>query len=273
MTESNQEILRPLRKSDVPAAFQLSAQAGWNQTEEDWRTLLELAPASCFGIEISGELLSTTTLICYGRRLGWIGMVLTKTDFRRRGLARKLLDHTLNVADKIGIETLKLDATDQGQPLYTQIGFRGEHPIERWSRPEAKTDLLPMAQTSSGSWCEQDLKYFGADRLPLLQRLAERNSPLIQNGAYLFARPGRVTAYLGPCISPSPEDAQNLITTCIERTNGTWSWDLFPENVNAIRIARGLGFTPQRHLLRMARGKHLSQNIDATHAIAGFELG
>ena len=44
MTESNDEILRTLRAEDIPAAFQLSAQAGWNQTEEDWRTLLELAP-------------------------------------------------------------------------------------------------------------------------------------------------------------------------------------------------------------------------------------
>jgi len=273
MIESNDEILRPLRRLDVPAAFQLSAQAGWNQTEEDWCTLLDLAPTSCFGIEIGGELASTTTLICYGRSLAWIGMVLTKADFRRRGLARKLLDHTLNVADKMGIETLKLDATDQGQPLYTQFGFRREHPIERWSRPGAKPESLPTAQTSSGALCQQDLKYFGAGRMPLLRRLAERSSPLLQNDAYLFARPGRTTAYLGPCMSPSPEDALNLISRCVQESRCGWSWDLFPENVNAIGIARSLGFTPQRHLLRMARGKQLTQNIEVTYAIAGFELG
>src|SRR5215831_17136543 len=116
MIDSEEEILRPLNVGDIPAAFQLSQQAGWNQTEEDWHTLLNLAHETCFGIEIQGQLASTTTLICYGRLLGWIGMVLTRSDFRRRGLARKLLQHTLNVADKMGIETLKLDATDQGQP-------------------------------------------------------------------------------------------------------------------------------------------------------------
>ena len=273
MTESNEEILRPLRRSDVPSAFQLSAQAGWNQTEEDWLTLLDLAPKSCFGIEIRGELASTTTLISYGTRLGWIGMVLTKADFRRRGLARKLLDHTLSVADRMGIETLKLDATDQGQPLYAQCGFRGEHPIERWSRPGAKTESSSIAQTPSTSWSEQDSKYFGADRIPLLKRLAQRGSPFLQNDAYLFARPGRTTAYLGPCMSPNPEDAQSLISACVEETRCSWSWDLFPQNVNAIRIARSLRFSSQRHLLRMARGKELTQNIEATYAIAGFELG
>ena len=272
MSESK-EVLRLLRSDDIPAAFQLSAQASWNQTEEDWRTLLDLAPKTCFGIEIRGELASTTTLICYGRRLGWIGMVLTKSEFQRGGLARKLLHHSLNVADKMGIETLKLDATDQGQPLYLQCGFRGEHQIERWSRPDGQPAQFPPVRASSPAWAEPDLKYFGADRLPLLERFAQRNSPLVQNSAYLFARPGRVSAYIGPCMSDTPGHARALISTCLESTGGSWFWDLFPNNRNAVAIARDLGFTPQRHLLRMARGKELAQNIDATYAIAGFELG
>lgn len=271
MSESK-EVLRPLNVDDIPAALQLSAQAGWNQTEEEWHTLLDLASQTCFGIEIRGELASTTTLMCYGRRLGWIGMVLTKSVFQRRGLARKLLQHTLNVADKMGIETLKLDATDQGQPLYVQCGFREEHRIERWSRFAAETAQFPTVWPSS-AWRERDLKYFGADRSALLERLAQRNSLLLRNRAYLFARPGRVCAYLGPCVSDNPEDARTLISTYLESTGSSWFWDLFPNNRNAVAIARDLGFTPQRHLLRMARGKDLVQNIDATYAIAGFELG
>jgi len=273
MIESDKELLRPLHVDDIPAAFRLSAQAGWNHTEEDWHTLLDLAPETCFGIEISGKLASTTTLLCYGRRLGWIGMVLTKSEFQRRGLARRLLQHTLNVADKMGMETLKLDATDQGQHLYLQCGFREEHQIERWQRPDEKTAQFPSGRPSSRTWAEGDLKDFGADRLSLLERLAQRNSPMLQNRAYLFARPGRVCAYLGPCIGDDAGDARTLISTCLESAGGSWFWDLFPGNRHAAAIARDLGFTPQRHLLRMARGKELEQNIDATYAIAGFELG
>ena len=82
-----------------------------------------------------------------------------------------------------------------------------------------------------------------------------------------------MSAYIGPCVSDDPEDARALISSCIEADRGSWFWDLFPENRNAVGIARELGFTPQRHLLRMGRGKKLSQNIDVTYAIAGFELG
>src|SRR6059058_967075 len=124
MTELGSEKLRRLRAEDIPAAAELSARAGWNQTEEDWRTLLELSPEGCWAIEVDGHLAATTTLLCYGRRLAWIGMVLTEASYQRRGFAKKLLAHVLETAEKMRIETIKLDATDQGQPIYQQFGFR-----------------------------------------------------------------------------------------------------------------------------------------------------
>src|SRR6202030_77785 len=147
------ETLRMLRAGDLPAACQLSAQAGWNQTEEDWRMLLELAPKTCLAIEVNGQLAATTTLLCYGQRLAWIGMVLTKQEVQRRGFAKKLFREALRQADEMGIETIKLDATEQGQALYEQFGFRGEQEIARWSRPNMAsyfgTEQFPAVRTST----------------------------------------------------------------------------------------------------------------------------
>src|SRR5882672_10369290 len=120
--------LRRLTAEDVPDAVQLSTEAGWNQTADDWRMLISLAPESCLGIEVAGELASTTALLCYGQKLAWIGMVLTRERFRGRGLAHRLLSHTLALADQMKIESVKLDATDQGKPLYEKSGFRFEQP-------------------------------------------------------------------------------------------------------------------------------------------------
>jgi GNAT superfamily N-acetyltransferase len=267
------ESLRTLRADDVPAAFQLSAQAGWNQTEEDWRTLLELAPETCLAIEVDGQLAATTTLLCYGRRLAWIGMVLTKLEFQRRGFAKRLFREALERADRMGIETIKLDGTEQGQPLYQQFGFRGEEEIVRWSRPDSGTEPVPVVRSSLPVWREVDAKAFGADRLSLLEHLAKRNPPAVHEQSYLFSRPGRVSNYLGPCVSDNPEDARTLISARVQDSQCSWYWDLFPSNQHAAAIARDLGFTPQRHLLRMARGKELRENRDGIYAIAGFELG
>src|SRR5438270_12330079 len=110
---AEQETLRTMRAEDVPAAFHLSAQAGWNQTEDDWRTLLELAPKTCLAIEVDGQLAATTTLLCYGRRLAWIGMVLTRLEFQRRGLVKRLFRQGVERADRMRLETLRLGGTEQ----------------------------------------------------------------------------------------------------------------------------------------------------------------
>jgi GNAT superfamily N-acetyltransferase len=273
MTETGSESLRRLRAEDIPAAVQLSAQAGWNQTEEDWQTLLELSPEGCLAIDVDGHLAATTTLLCYGRRLAWIGMVLTKAEYQRRGFARRLLARTLKNADTMGIATIKLDATDQGQPLYESLGFRSEQAIERWSRPGENEQLSATRSSEKEPWRDLDSLVFGTDRSQLLERLARLNPPTSRSQSYLFARPGRVTAYLGPCVGEDTRQARRLIEECVLNAGCAWSWDLFPRNQNAVALARDLGFSPKRHLVRMARGKELREREDAIYAIAGFELG
>jgi GNAT superfamily N-acetyltransferase len=273
MTGTGGEMMRRLCAEDIPAATLLSEQAGWNQTAEDWRTLLELSPEGCLAIEVDGHLAATTTLLCYGRRLAWIGMVLTKAEYQRRGFARRLLAHTLENADTMGITTIKLDATDQGQPLYESLGFRSEQEIERWSRP-GENVRLPAHRTSvEQPWHDLDSLVFGTDRSELLKRLARLNPPTSISQSYLLTRPGRVTAYLGPCVSEDPRQARHLIEECVLNARCAWSWDLFPRNEDAVALARDLGFSPKRNLVRMARGKGLHEKENLIYAIAGFELG
>lgn len=274
MTEAGGERLRGLRAEDIPAAAQLSAQAGWNQTEQDWQTLLELNPEGCLAIEADGQLAATTTLLCYGHTLAWVGMVLTKPEYQRRGFSRRLLARTLENADRMGIATIKLDATDQGQPIYESLGFRCEQAIERWTRQGENCPPPPTGRASvEEPWRELDLIAFGSDRTRLLERLARLHSPRSISRSYLFVRPGRMTAYLGPCISEDPAAARSLIEQTVLTAACSWSWDLFPENRNAVALARDLGFSPKRHLVRMARGQQLHGNDTLIYAIAGFELG
>jgi GNAT superfamily N-acetyltransferase len=277
MMASGGVVMRKLEPSDVFSAVELSAEAGWNQTAEDWCTLVDLSVEGCLGIEVDGELASTTTLLCYGKRLAWIGMVLTRIRYRGRGFARRLLMQALRLADEMHIETVKLDATDQGQPLYEKLGFRREQPVERWWRPAAGGVLRRCVsdhKASEDDWRAVDLRAFGADRTELLAHLARRNPPLRLGSSYLFSRPGRVSSYLGPCVSQAPETARALMERALEtHVGGGWSVDLLRENAQAVALAHTLGFTPKRHLTRMVRGKEQRGNEQAIYAIAGFELG
>ena len=238
--------------------------------------LMRLDAAGCFGVEVNGRLVATTTLLCYGRLLAWVGMVLTKVEWRGRCFARNLLATALARADQLGIRTVKLDATAQGQPVYEKLGFRAEQPVERWFRDGSSQTMEKTVseKTLSRACLALDSEAFGTDRSHLLHELAKRSAISATTEAYLFSRPGRVADYVGPCIATNRENAQSLIQALVHDSPGRiWFWDIVSRNRDATSLAQDLGFKPQRRLLRMVRGKELNNNDSQIYAIAGFELG
>ena len=281
------EKIRQLSASDIAASLELSAFAGWNQTAEDWRMLLRLAPEGCFGLEVQDRLVATTTLMCYGKQLGWIGMVLTHPEFRGRGFAKRLFEHVLQRADAAGIRTLKLDATEQGKPLYEKYGFRSEQAVERWG---AKRDEVAAAGSADlAGKCILDSEAFGVDRTVLLQALASRGSCISSAAGFLMTRTGRAASYLGPWVARDAKAARDLLSRFsqprqeVRDALGSWDpkvtqsrewyWDLLPDNKAAIEMANELGFTPKRRLTRMIRGEDFRKHNELVYAIAGFEIG
>ena len=272
---SNDPILRKLTTADISGALALSTEAGWNQTADDWRMLIELSPQGCIAIGVEGEVVSTATLTCYGTKLAWIGMVLTRIKYRGRGFAMRLLKECLGLADELGIESVKLDATNLGQPLYEKLGFRAEQPVERWWRA-GREDAMPpsVPPPSSNDWQSADQNAFGVDRSALLAKLARRHPPLATENSYLLTRTGREISYLGPSVCSSPPTARQLIEHALQNPSARgWFWDLLLANKPAVSLAEEFGFAPKRHLLRMVRGKDVRGNEAAVYALAGFELG
>jgi GNAT superfamily N-acetyltransferase len=269
--------LRILQSRDIPEAVKLSFAAGWNQTSEDWQRLLDLAPESCFCIELDNCLAATATLLALNRDLAWLGMVLTHGDYRHRGLAHRLVEKVLETADRLRIGCVGLDATDQGQSIYEAAGFISGPNIERWTASSiAATTVRP--DPLRADWLDRlaglDRQAFGADRNLLLRALAGNceNASATEDG-YVLTRPGRRANYLGPCVARTPEVARNLIVRCLSKHSGPWIWDLFPSNTTTLEIARDLGFEPARRLVRMYRGQPPPCDLSLVHAAAGFELG
>jgi GNAT superfamily N-acetyltransferase len=266
-------LLTPL---DIPTAMELSSDAGWNQTEADWQMLLDLEPEGCFGIECDGRIVATTTLICYGRELAWIGMVLTHQDYRHRGFATRLVETALELARVRRIATVKLDATESGQPLYANFGFVEEQHVERWSgKAQFSGSMPPTAGSLPAEHMNSlDCEAYGADRALVLRYLGARSMPAAADDGYLLNRNGQRAYYLGPCIARSQSAARASIANLLEPSEGSVCfWDLLPNNRRAISLATELGFTRVRRLVRMRYGKPLPSKDELIYAIAGFELG
>jgi GNAT superfamily N-acetyltransferase len=268
--------IRALTHGDIPEAVKLSSAAGWNQTADDWRLLLELAADGCVCVEADGGVVATTTFMCYGRQLGWIGMVLTHSEYRGRGFATHLLTHVLTRAEALGVRTVKLDATEQGQRLYSKLGFVAEQPVERWFRAAVPVATQQTSATRGeiSPWFKADAAAFGTDRSTLLRQLAQRGPCSTNARAYVLTRSGRNTAYIGPCVAQDSRATRELLHSVVRTpAAGGWAWDLLPQNRDVASLAIELGFTPQRRLVRMSRGEKLQGEAKMVHAIAGFEFG
>jgi len=252
-------LISQLVAGHASAGFALSVMAGWNQTLDDWRLLLKISAAG-YGMEVDGQLIATATLVGYGQRLGWVGMVLTHPDFRRRGLARELVSRVMEQAKRLAIQTVKLDATDEGRGLYESLGFRAEQPVERW---QLGAGIGRARESSSGSPSfDADAEACGYNRSSLLKSLATVN------------RPGRICTYLGPCVARDRKAARSLIEGAISRyPDSSWFWDLLPANGDAVAIAQELGFARVRNLTRMTWGLELRGKEENVFAIGGFEFG
>jgi GNAT superfamily N-acetyltransferase len=130
-------VVGTLAPADVPSAMELSKAAKWNQTPDDWLRVLQLAREDFRCVEAAGKIVATASLLPYGTRLAWIGMVLTRPEYRRQGFARELMEDLIARAEGHKIRTLKLDATHEGLPLYESLGFVVEETVERWGRSAA----------------------------------------------------------------------------------------------------------------------------------------
>ena len=88
--------VRPMTLADVPLGMRLKDIAGWNQTEADWRMLLDAGVG--FVALVNGVPVGTVTVVTYaGRtstRFSWIGMLLVDPAYRRRGVGTTLLQNS-----------------------------------------------------------------------------------------------------------------------------------------------------------------------------------
>jgi GNAT superfamily N-acetyltransferase len=270
---------RLLTPRDMPALMRLSEAAGWNQLEADWQRLLELEPQGCFGIECDGALAATATTFCYGARLAWIGMVLTGHDYRRRGLGRRVTERAIEYADERQVEWIKLDATAMGRPLYLQLGFEDECPIERWGATTPGSapgvhGLEPFRHDPA-----LDFRAFGADRSVLLDKLARGAAASVSGEGYGMARSGAKAAAFGPCVARTADVAETLLRWFLNAHPGqAVFWDLLPDNRTAVELGMRYGFKPLRQLVRMVRpGRTRAAPFRAdssiVYAAAGFEYG
>ena len=143
-------VLRQLTASpeDVERLDALLREVSFDASVEEWLALLkssddsdgDAAPVGgvtgATGVfDEDGDLVGFGSTVVYGgdtdAPFGWVGNVVVRSDYRKRGVASMVLRAAL---DSMGASTLAvLDASAMGAPLYLKAGFAPVAAVRRWT--------------------------------------------------------------------------------------------------------------------------------------------
>jgi GNAT superfamily N-acetyltransferase len=274
MADTEPFAISKLNADDAPAGLVLSTEAHWNQNEADWR--LFLGKGIVFGMrDYDRRLIATAALLPYSAGNAWISMVLVTADWRRRGLATRLIDACLNAARTLGLTTW-LDATPAGAAVYGPLGFIPTLELRRLRLAAAvPRKAVPLAACDLNEFIIRDLRAIGFDRHDLIRELATRaGSRLISNGtAIALLRDGRTARHVGPLFAEHSDDALALIGGIVASETGPFLIDAIAGRDDFLIGLTDSGWTIERPFQRMRLGRATPQADGLPFAVAGPEYG
>jgi len=276
--------IRTMTRYDVTAAMRLNHEAGWNQVTDDWHRFLSIEPEGCFVADIDGQLVGTTVTCVFGS-IAWMAMVLVSPVRRGDGIGTGLTQHAVGWLEERGVDTIRLDATPLGLPMYERLNFVPQFELARYAgRPvqiadnddatetPAQEELARMIEFDQKVTCTFREKWLTAlfAAWPDAVRLVRANGEI---QGFVAARRGAHASQVGPCLARG-EAGPRLFHHIARRYAGEAVLiDVPVPNVEAGKHAELMGLRVERHLVRMCRGKRVQESVEHLWSSSGPELG
>jgi hypothetical protein len=274
--------LRPVAEDCMADCLALSAEAGWNQTAEDWALFMRYG--TVFGFPgRDRQLAATGAILPYPSGFAWISMVLVTASRRRERIGTGILGACCNELTQRGLVSI-LDATPAGERVYRPLGFEPMFNLSRWqgvavNRSSLSGGIRAMTADDLAKVTAMDAAAFGAPRKFLIESLFRRAPQLAfvaQDGTagFVLARPGRVATQIGPVVAVGEDTGEALLTAALGSAAGPVFLDLADRWVKLARYLQQRSFVVQRPFLRMGLNRSLAfGDPECLFVVAGPEFG
>ncbi len=209
--------IRLMTAQDVPAAVALARAQGWRDRSLFYDLVLRIPTVQALVAVAEG--LVATGLATANGPVGWLGAIVVAEEHRRRGIGRAMTEELMRRLREAGCETLSLESTDAGRPMYERMGFRlvthyhqlqADH-IEERPLPPAGSHARPLRRADLPAVCALDRQATGEDRSAALEVLAD-------GGGWALDRESSLAGFLlpserayGAVIAPRAEDGIYLL--------------------------------------------------------------
>ena len=187
--------IRSFGSEECRAMTRISADVGWNQSEEEILDIIRRSGKFLFGAFHRKQLIGTAAAYAYpDGGFAYINEVIVDSQFRRRGIASQLLRKLIPLT-AAEYPVLRLYATDMGRPLYEKFGFEPYAALSFLQLAPGETPnpdgvIMPLTPNELAEAAELDRNNFGADRSELIRALMTE-SPENAWMLYCFSRQER----------------------------------------------------------------------------------
>lgn len=267
------ENIRRVTASDWEIFFRLAGEEGWRVSPAERQLFQGPWAEYAQTLEVDGYMAGFVTAVAH-QRSGWIGNLIVPPSLRGHGYGRRLFTKAVDFLDEKEVESLWLTASEQGQPLYEQFGFKSIDQIERWVR----TSGGPRAESAgiSGgneSLLDADLVAWGEHRHELLAEVVGFGQTFADEESVVFLQNTGALQILGPWYSHSYRLDNNLIllaqALAAARPEAALVIDLIASSPLRPLLAEA-GFTPGGRSELMVRGDWSAVRLEQMVSLASL---
>ena len=173
--------LRVMSADDAPAAMTLLHEIGWNHSLEQIQRNIAWGGQGSFCLAFDNEIVATAIAFKYSDRLAWVGLVVSDPAYQRRGFARRLMNHAMQYLSTV--ESVMLDASLLGFPLYDSMGFKSLYKINAYTCApkhfELSRTVRPMTASDLPTVIAMDADMIGLPRPQVINWLFETGKAFV----------------------------------------------------------------------------------------------
>lgn len=262
-------MVSPFLTADIEPFLELAGEEGWICGRWELEFLLRSFPAGCLVCREAGRAVAFVTSVAYGKS-GWVGNLLVHPESRKRGLGRRLMEHSLAELAKSEVETTWLTASAEGAGLYRQLGFRSVDTVRRWVGSGRSTPMAEPVAIAFDVLGELDGIGWGDRRDALLRVTCGRGRLYRSADGFLCCQPWDGAVQIGPWGSLTGEHAGALFAAALAGAGERVFLDVPAGNRAAEALLTEHGFTVQGSNLLMYLGVAPEYRPENVYALASM---